>query len=571
MDRMAEDKPIKSATSAHQDGDGNGPAARGSIEKSTGESRAPGGLALGGGQSVMIRALIMAFGTLTSRVLGLVREILFAALFPRIVTDSWYAAFKVPNIFRRLFGEGSLSVSFIPVFVDARLHSERRAQNLVNSFYTLFLILLAMLTGLGIIFTEPMFRLLLDETFLSVPGKFELTVNMGRIMFGYIFLVCTYAYYMAILNGLGKFGWAAMAPTFFNIVMVASTVLPQGWFRWEGEALAWGVIVGGVVQAGILIPSLMAYGYFPKLGWDFWQHDVLRVLKSMGPGLIGMSILQVTTLANMVFASSLGEGALSYLNLADRLMELPLSLVSVSIGSALLPTLSAFRSKGQAAEATAATDQYFRVNLFVCFPAAVGLFVLARPIVELLFERGKFLPHETLIVAEVIRIYAVNMIFISCIRVYVPSFYAVKNTWLPAVASVLALTVHLFLAPILKAEWGLRGLNVSSLVSAIVNFTVLVLAYRAMIGRFPWSNTFRSFGRWIVPLAGLFAVLQSYDWVRFQLGDSLVAKVVCLLGLIFVGIAVYGVFCRLLRVSEFEYVFAGFLRRLKKRTAKRLS
>lgn len=535
--------------------------------KSPTESRDSKAPVSGGQQSVMIRALIMAFGTLTSRVLGLAREVLFAALFPRIVTDAWYAAFRIPNIFRRLFGEGSLSVSFIPVFIDARLDSQARASNLVNSFYTLFLILLATLTALGIIFTEPVFRMLLDDQFMNVPGKFELTVNMGKIMFAYIFLVCLYAYYMAILNAVGKFGWAAMAPTFFNIVMVISTLVPAAWFRWDGEALAWGVIIGGVVQAGVLIPALIKQGYLPKLGFHLRHPDVIRVLRSMGPGLIGMGILQVTTLVNMVFATSLGEGSLSYLNLADRLMELPLSLVSVSIGSALLPTLSQLRSQGKAQEATAATDQYFRMNLFVCFPAAVGLFVLAQPIVELLFERGQFLPSETLIVADVIRIYAANMIFISCIRVYVPSFYAVKNTWLPAMASIIALVLHLGLAPILKAEWGLHGLNVSSLVSAMTNFSVLVIAYRLLIGKFPWMNTFKSFARWFLPLVALFAVLQIYNLVRGTLGDSFIAKVSCLFGVIALGVVVYGLCCQILKVSEFTYVLNALKRRLKKKAA----
>lgn len=520
---------------------------------------------LEGGRSVIFQALIMAFGTLTSRVLGLAREVLFAALFPRLITDAWYAAFRVPNVFRRLFGEGSLSVSFIPVFVDAQLESRARAENLVNSFYTMFLILLATLTALGIIFIEPTFRFLLDQKFMDVPGKFDLTVMMGRIMIAYVFLVCTYAYFMAILNALGKFGWPAMAPTFFNIVVVISTLLPNRWFAWDGQALAWGVVIGGAVQAAVLLPSLRAFGYLPKIAFNFRNPDVLRVLRSMGPGLIGMSILQVTTLVNMVFATSLGEGALSYLNLADRLMELPLSLVSVSIGSALLPTLSRLHSERKDERMIATTDEYFRLNLFVCLPAAVGLYALAQPIVELLFERGQFKPSETLIVADVIRIYALNMIFISSVRVYVPSFYAVKNTWMPAVASVSGLVLHLFLAPILKDMWGLRGLNISSLLSVALNWTLLVIAYRLLIGRFPWFNTLRSFLRWFIPLLGLFAILQAYGSVRGLLGDHFFAKVLSLAVCMTTGVVGYAFLCQICKVSEFEYVAGAIRKKLRAR------
>ncbi|PWU18571.1 MAG: murein biosynthesis integral membrane protein MurJ [Bdellovibrio sp.] len=514
---------------------------------------------------VAVQALIMAFGTMTSRLLGLAREILFASLFPRLITDSWYAAFRIPNVFRRLFGEGSLSVSFIPVFVDAHRDSHARAQNLVNSFYTLFLLLLATFTALGIFYAEPLFRLLLDREFIEVPGKFELAVRMGRIMFAYIFLVCTYAYEMAILNALGRFGWAAMAPTFFNLVMVAATLLPPHILAWDGQALAWGVIAGGVVQAAVLLPSLIRLGYLPRFRFDWNNSDMWMVFRTMGPGLVGMSILQVTTLVNMVFATSLGEGSLSYLNLADRLMELPLSLVSVSIGSALLPTLARLHAEKKEAQATTTMDQYFRLNLFMSFPAAVGLFALAHPIVELLFERGRFHPHETLIVADVIRVYAVNLIFISVTRVFVQSFYSIKNTWIPALASILGLVLHISMARLLMSWWGLRGLNISSLASVMLNFSCLVVAYRFLIGQFPWHHSFRSLIRWIPSLIGLFATLQIYEVARRFLGDHFLAKCVSLFGIIGLGIGVYGLLCHFLRVSEFEYVFRTFRRKLEQK------
>lgn len=515
-------------------------------------------------RSVVVQALFMAMGTLSSRVLGLVREVLFAALFSRAITDSWYAAFRLPNIFRRMLGEGSLSVSFIPVFVEAQMESDARARNLVNSFYTLFLIVISVITAAGILGAEWILPRLLDEAFLAQPERYELVLRMSRIMFGYVFLVCTYAYFMAILNAMGKFGWPALAPTFFNIAMVTSTLIPIHYLGWPGQALSWGVIVGGFLQMLVLIPSLRRLGYLPKFSLNFWNRDVLRVLGAMGPGLIGMSLLQVTTLVNMKYASSLGEGPISYLNLADRLMELPLSLVSVSIGTALLPTLSRMWSEERKTMMIETADEYFRLNLFICLPAAVGLFCLARPIVELLFERGEFRAFETEIVAGVIRIYSLIMIFTSSVRVFVPAFYAIKNTWLPAGVSVVCLLVHIYVAPLLMSEWGLTGLNLSSLVSVTLNWILLLAAFRILIGKFPWTSVFWSLLKWTVPLSGLFVWLQSYSFIRYLAGDMFIMKALVLAFVIVVGVLIFSVLSYYMSVSEFKNsadVVLGKLRR----------
>lgn len=516
--------------------------------------------------SVAVQALLMALGTLTSRVLGLVREILFAALFSRMITDSWYAAFRLPNIFRRLLGEGSLSVSFIPVFVEAQLDSEERARNLLNAFYTLFLIIVSALTAAGILGAEKILPYLLNENFLAQPEKHELVLRMSQIMFAYVFLVCTYAYFMAILNAMGRFGWPALAPTFFNVAMVISTLIPPEYLSWPGQALSWGVIIGGILQAVVLLPSLKKLGYLPKFSFRFWNNpDVWRVLRAMGPGLIGMGLLQVTTLVNMQFASSLGDGPISYLNLADRLMELPLSLVSVSIGTALLPTLSRMWSEDRKEMMIETADEYFRLNLFICLPAAVGLFCLAHPIVELLFERGEFRAFETGIVADVIRVYALIMIFTSSVRVFVPAFYAIKNTWLPAGVSIVCLLLHIYLAPTLMADYGLRGLNLSSLVSVVLNWTLLFIAFRILIGKFPWSSLMWSLLKWSVPLAGLFLWLQSYWFFRYLVGDHFFGKLVVLGGEIAVGVLIFAVLSHFMAVSEFKEASEAMTRKLSRR------
>lgn len=518
-------------------------------------------------RSVAFQALLMSLGTLASRVLGLAREVLFAALFDRHITDAWYAAFRLPNVFRRLFGEGALAVSFIPVFVEAEADSPERARNLVNAFYTMFLILLATLTTIGIVWPEPFFRALLDEAFIQDFVKYELALQMGRIMFGYIFLVCTYAYFMAILNSLGSFGLPAFAPTLFNVAMIVSTIWPGEWTEWNGQALAWGVIVGGVLQLAILFPSLIRRGFLPVPSFDFRNGDVLRVLKVMGPSLAGLSLLQITTLVNLRFASSLGEGPITYLNQADRLMELPLSLVSVSIGAALLPTLSRLAAEKKKTEMIAVMADNFRLNLFISLGAAIGLFVLARPIVELLFERGRFTPQETAIVTSVVRIYAAILVFTSSIRVFVPGFYAIKNTWAPALISCVGLALHIGIAPILMERAGLNGLNFSTLLSLLVNWCLLVIAYRYWVGVFPWIPLFKSVVHWVPSFLVLFFGLQIYPFLREFFGDGFGAKILCLGLTMTLGLFLFAAAAQITRVPEFEKTWSLMKRKLNRKRA----
>jgi putative peptidoglycan lipid II flippase len=400
-------------------------------------------------RNVVVYALSMAFGTMTSRVLGLVRDMVFTALFSRTVTDAWTTAFRLPNMFRRLLGEGALSVSFIPVFVESRIQdpSGVRSRNLVNGLYTLLLIALMVITTLGTIFTEPILNLLLDSQYSLVPGKFELTLRMSRIMFSFVFMISSYAFFMGILNALGKYALAAIAPTLWNITMIASTFVPVAWLTSPGDAIAWGVVVGGALQTGILIPALVKAGYFPRLRADLrdcvLNPDVLKIFRNMLPGLLGLGLLQITTIVNLRFASQLGEGPISYIYLADRLLELPLSLVSVSLGTALLPTLSAMWARGERVRMIETANYYLRLNLFVAVPAAIGLYVLAGPMIELLFQRGNFKSADTQSTALVVQVYAFILLSSSCVRVLVPGFYAVKNTWLPAVVSGICLVVHI--------------------------------------------------------------------------------------------------------------------------------
>lgn len=432
----------------------------------------------------------MAFGTMTSRVLGQVRESLLAFYFDKQITDAWNAAFRVPNLFRRLLGEGSLSVSFIPVFVDCHLDSPQRAQNLVNSVYSFLLLILGCITAVGIIFPEPILGWILDPHFVADTEKFLLTVRLAKIMFGFLFFISSYAFMMGILNALGQFALPAMAPTFWNVMMILFTVAPTQWFAVNGDQLAIGVLLGGAVQAGILLPALSKSGYLPRLSFDYKNSDFIKFLQRMAPGLLGTGLLQLTTVINLKFSSSFAEGTISYINYVDRLIELPLSLISVSLGTALLPALSGFLARGETGRFAETTRRYLELNLLMTMAAAAGLYSVAQPVVNLLFGHGRFSAADVLLTADILKTYCWIMVFSSGVRVLTPAYYAMKNTWLPAAISVFCLIIHVLLAPVLMRAHGVHGLMMSTITSASLNLTLLLVFYRFYIGEFEYKKFF---------------------------------------------------------------------------------
>lgn len=521
-------------------------------------------------KSVLVNAIKMAFGTLSSRFLGLVRDIAFTAFFPRPVTDAWTAAFRLPNLFRRLLGEGSLSVSFIPIFVEARLEDEKNgtheAQNLVNGFYSCLLVLLSVLTGIGILKAELILSYLLDPIYISNTEKFLLTVRMAQIMFGFIFLMSHFAYYMGILNALGEYSLPALAPVFFNIAMIVSVFIPQKLFTSVGDGLAWGVMVGGLWQAGILIPSLIRKGYWPQPILRWKNPKVLKVFKNMVPGLLGTGILQMTTIINLRYASRLGEGAISYIYLADRLLELPLSLVAVSLGTALLPTLSKMWSEGNRSQLLETSQHYLRLNLFVCLPAAVGLFSLSRPMVEVLFKRMHFVNSDVDATSMVVSLYSFILIASSSVRVLVPLYYAMKNTWWPSVVGLICLVVHFFLAPALMKEWGLSGLVLSSFVSAMLNFICLAIPIHTWVGPMGWLKVFKSFfiNLFASIIMGLIVFFLNQS-LKVYLGEGELGRFLNLVLSILVGGVFFVVVAQILRSAEMKEIMNLLKTRILKR------
>lgn len=509
----------------------------------------------------------MALGTLSSRILGLLRDMALYAFFSRTVTDAWLVAFRIPNVFRRLFGEGALSASFIPVFIDLMTNSKNKQKRedyeLVCGVFSLLFLTLITITVLGLIFTEDIVRLMAgEEAYLAIEGKFDLTVQMTRVMFVFVIFICVYAYFMAILNALKKFKLAAFAPVLFNIAMIASTFVPALFPSVSNMALAWGVVVGGFFQMVLLMPALIRHGYFPKFTFSFWNKHVLAVFQKTLPGLLSLGILQITILINTRFAASLQEGANSWIYLADRILELPLALFAVSLGSALLPTLSQLWAQGEKEQMGQTSNQYLRMIFFVSVPCAFGVYFLSTPIVDVLFNRGKFSGSDLFYTSQVLGIYAFAILSYSGVRVCLPSFYAIKNTLFPAVVSGVCLVVHYFLAQELIGQYGVTGLVVSTVASSVLNLVLLLVGFKILIGSVFILRFIVSLLKFTV--AGFLMSYFTRLYVPFTeyFGASLVVKVVGLSFVIAGSVVVYFAVTKLLRCEEFDLVFKNIRRRV---------
>ncbi len=522
--------------------------------------------------SVIKNALKMAFGTMTSRLLGLFREVLLAALFEKHITDAWSAAFRIPNLFRRLLGEGSLSVSFIPVFVDAHLDSEARAKNLVNTMYSILLIILSVITVFGLLCPDLILSTVLDPAYIAQTEKYNLTVHMAKIMFLFLFFISSFAFFMGILNALGEFFLPAIAPTLWNLAMVISTVWPVKWLSKEsanyGDQLAWGVVIGGFLQCVILIPALYKKGYFPKLTTQFKNPDVNRVFRNMVPGLIGTGLLQFTTVINLRFSSSLTEGTISYINYIDRLVELPLSLISVSLGTALLPSLAKLWSQNSKDAMAEESRKYLELNLLISIAAACGLYSLAQPIVQLLFGRGHFSQNDVIIASEILKTYCWILIFASGVRVLTPAYYAVKNTWLPATISAGCFVIHIFLAPFLMSKYQVHGLMMSTMTTAGINMIMLLALYNKFIYKFHYKQYFKNVSKFIVIGALVFAITQIYYLMEGSFPKHTIGIGLNLLLTAMAAGAMFVVSCHFLKVDFIHEVLNKIQSRLLKRVKK---
>jgi putative peptidoglycan lipid II flippase len=378
--------------------------------------------------------------TLVSRVLGLVRDVVIARVFGvGLATDAFFVAFRIPNLLRRLFAEGAFSQAFVPVLGEYRIaRGDDDTKLLVDRVSTLLAAILLAVSALGVL-AAPAIIYVSAPGFSSDADKFELTVEMLRLTFPYILFISLASLAGGILNTWSRFSIPAFTPTLLNLSFIGFAVWLAPYFDPPVMALAWAVFFGGLLQLAFQLPFLIRIRMMPGFSWAPRDEGVLRILRLMGPAILGVSVAQISLLINTIFASFLVTGSVTWLYYADRLMELPVGLLGVALSTILLPNLSRRFAEGSREEYSHLLDWGLRLTVVLAAPCAVALAIIAVPIVATLFKHGEFDAHDVLMTRQALIAYSVGLVALVLVKILAPAFYARQNTRTPVKIAVITL------------------------------------------------------------------------------------------------------------------------------------
>ncbi|MGH8279013.1 MAG: murein biosynthesis integral membrane protein MurJ [Gammaproteobacteria bacterium] len=438
----------------------------------------------------MSRALFKATSlvggmTLLSRILGFARDMVLARYFGAgEVMDAFFVAFKIPNFFRRSFGEGAFSLAFVPVISEyktTREHAE--VQELADRVAGSLGLLLLAVTVVGVM-AAPVLVWIFAPGFSVDQGKYDLTVAMVRLTFPYLLFISLTAFAGGILNTYGRFGVPAFTPALLNVVVISAAIWWAPHFRQPGMALAWGVLIAGAVQLAFQVPWLRRLHLLPRPRLAQAHEGVRRILKLMLPALFGSSVTQINLVVDTIIASFLATGSVSWLYYSDRLMEFPLGVFSIALGTVILPALAQEYAAKSTAGLSATLDWALRLALVVALPAAVGLFFLAGPLLVTLFNYGHFNAYDARMSEVSLMAYAVGLVGFTLVKVLSPGFYARQETRVPVKIGVISVIANIILNVLITIPWAMSGLAAPhaglALATSLAAFLNAALLYRGL-------------------------------------------------------------------------------------------
>lgn len=457
-------------------------------------------------RSVVKAAGLIGIATFSSRILGFVRDMVLARLFGATpAADAFFVAYRVPNLLRELFAEGSMSAAFIPVFTEYHtLKAKRDAWELASATFTTLLTLVTAVTLTGIL-AAPGIVWLLAPGFRESADKLALTTFLTQLMFPYLIFISLAALAMGILNSLRDFAAPAFSPVFFNMCTIACMLFLSPWFSEPIIAVAIGIVVGGLAQFAMQLPGLQRRGMLFGLRFNPGHPGVRRIGLLMVPSLLGLSVTQINITVSTILASYFAGGP-TYLFYGMRLIQFPLGIFGVALATAILPTLSAQAARGALDELRATIGFGLRMIFFIILPAMAGLILLRYPIVHLVFEHGSFTKADTIATATALLCYAVGLWAFAGVRIIVSAFYSLQDTRTPAVTAGIAVAVNIGLSLWLMTILDAAGLALATALASMLNGTILVAVLHRRLGRVDWKAVARSAGRVLaacIPMAGI--------------------------------------------------------------------
>lgn len=484
---------------------------------------------------------VIGAATFLSRIFGFVRDMVIAWFFGAgMAADAFFVAFRLPNLLRRLFAEGALSIAFVPVFTEV-LEKEGReaAASMARSAMRLLSLILIGVSAAGVL-AAPVLVWIIAPGFADDPEKFGVTVRLTRIMFPYILLVGLVALAMGILNPLGHFAAPALAPVFLNLAMIGAVFFISPYMEDPVTGLAVGVIIGGGLQLLLQLPFLV------KKGVVFWRHARLfhpalkKVALLMGPMVFGAAVYQINQLVGTLLASLLDEGSVSYLYYADRLVQFPLGIFAIALATAVLPSLSRQAAANDVAALKETFGYALRLVFFITLPAMVGLIVLREPIVALLFGRGAFDANTVRLTAYALLFYAAGLWAFSAVRIVVSIFYALQDTKTPVKIACVSVAANIVLGIVLMQFLAHGGLALATSLASMVNLAMLLWSLRRRLGLLGMRRVVRS----VAVSAACSVLMGAGVWlISFYFvppaGGRMLDLLVGLAAAIFAGIGIY--------------------------------
>ncbi len=502
--------------------------------------------------------------TILSRILGFVRDVVLARMFGASgETDAFFLAFRIPNFMRRLFAEGSFSLAFVPVLSEYKANGDRQAlRDLIDHVTGTLAAILLVITSIGIFAAPLVLSIFAPGWLVDDRPEFNLSAGMLRITFPYIMLISLTALSGGILNTFERFLIPALTPVLLNISLIAAALLLAEHLELPVTALAWGVLVAGFAQLLLQVPALMRLGLMPRPRWG-WRHSgVRRIMKLMIPTLFGSSVAQVNLLFDSIIATFLVTGSVSWLYYSDRLLEFPLGVLGIALATVILPNLSQKHAKASKAEFSATLDWALRLALIITVPAAVGLVILAGPILITLFQYDAFMPDDVRMSTYSLIAYSAGLPAFIAVKVLAPGYYARQDTTTPVKIAIAAMVTNMVLNLIFvglllnnEFEGPHAGLALASSVAAYLN---AILLYRGLRKRQVYMPERGWIRLWIAVLLActtmgallLFMTHDTESWLQ----ATVVSRVKDLALIIVFGVFVYVFTCMVTGLKKHDLV-----------------